>query len=152
VLAALHYVNDEIFFMNDDFYLLNEVDKSFPYYSSGVLAGKGESGARPLLKQLESFGKPSENITVIIPASIKKTLSDVLQNFTADCLTKSAYCNFIEAESVETSDCKLLTPRPSGWIKEFITHRPCFSTGMYSLKSALPVLQELYRYKSKFEA
>lgn len=146
VLAALYYVQDDIFFMNDDFYLLTDADKNFPYYSSGELKGKGESGAAPLLKELITLNKPTKYFGHY-PCIYKKDFTQVLENFTADCLTKSAYCNFIEVESIEVSDCKLLNPKPTGYIKEFITQRPCFSTGIYSLKSALPVLNELFKFK-----
>src|SRR6478735_3971728 len=45
VMAALSY-EKEIFFMNDDFYLLEKTDpKKFPFYSSGTLKGKAEAGA-----------------------------------------------------------------------------------------------------------
>lgn len=150
VLAALQYADDDIFFMNDDIYLLEPADKNFPYYSSGTLKGKGEAGAAQLLKQLTQLDKPVKYFGHY-PCIYKKDFGQVLENFNADCLTKSAYCNFVDAESVEVSDCKLLYAKPPGYVREFIKERPSFSTGVLSLKLALSVLEELFPDKSNFE-
>lgn len=149
VIAALNYA-DEVFYMNDDIYLLQNADANFPYYSSGLLDNKGESGAKPLVNQLRAFKKPTRYFGHY-PCIYRKDYTEIVNRFTNDCITKSAYCNFIEADTVEISDCKLITSKKPGYIREFIKDKPCFSTGMYSIKDALPVLNELFPEKSKFE-
>lgn len=149
VIAALHYA-DEFLFMNDDIYLLTPTDYNFPYYSSGTLEGKGESGAAPLLKQLRALNKPVKYYGHY-PSFYRKDFIDVINNFTNECVTKSAYCNFIGVDSIEIQDCKILTARKPAVIKEIIKDKPCFSTGITSLQSCLPVLEELFPEPSKFE-
>lgn len=150
IIAALHYASSEIFFFNDDIYLLEKAGANFPYYSSGVLEKIGESGAKPLLKQLQSHGKPAKYFGHY-PAVYKRDFTEVINNFSIECITKSAYCNFTQVESIEVSDCKILTAKKEGVIREFIKDRPCFSTGVYSIQSALPVLEELFPEPSKYE-
>lgn len=149
VIAALHYVDDFLFF-NDDFYLLKPVKKDFPYYSSGTLEGKAEAGARPLLKRLKDLNKPVKYYGHY-PALYRKDFTEIMNNFPNECITKSAYLNFIEPESIEISDCKILTAKKESFVREFIKDRPCFSTGLYSINSALPVLNELFPEPSIFE-
>lgn len=150
VIAALHYT-DEIFFMNDDFYLLKKTNPHhFPYYYSGSLEKKSEAGARPLLTQLQSINKPFAYYGHY-PAVYKKDFTQVMQNFTEDCITKSAYCNFIEPNAVEVADCKIMTTVKPGYVKEFIKDKPSFSTGVQSINSVLPVLEELFPEPSKYE-
>lgn len=147
VLAALEYAK-EILFMNDDFYLLREYTPV--YYTSGVLNKVGESGAKSLLNQLQKFNKPVKYYGHY-PVVYKKDFREAMENFTPDCLNKSAYCNFIEAQSVEVQDCKLLSAVKPGVIEQFIKGKPCFSTGVNSINSAVPVLQELFSEPSKYE-
>lgn len=148
IMAALHYTKEFLFF-NDDIFLLEKVNE-FPYYSSGVLEKKAESGAKPLLKQLQALGKPTKYYGHY-PAVYRMDFIEAIQNFTDECITKSAYCNFVEVESIEIPDCKILTARKAGVIKEFIKDKPCFSTGMQSIRSALPVLEELFPEPSIYE-
>ncbi len=146
ILAALEYA-EEIFFMNDDFILLQKVE-NYPYYSSGLLDKKGESGARPLTAQLQSLKKPTRYFGHY-PAIYRQDFKEIISHFTKDCITKSAYCNFIEVEPLEIRDCKILHPMKQ--VKDFIKDLPCFSTGIRSLNSCLPILQELFPEPSKYE-
>lgn len=147
VLAALEY-SDEILYMNDDIYLL-ETYKPV-YYSSGLLEKKGEAGARPLASQLKGFNKPAKYYGHY-PVVYRKDFREAMENFTSDCLNKSAYCNFIEVHSVEVQDCKLLNAVKPGVIEQFIKNKPCFSTGINSLNSAIPILKELFPNPSQYE-
>lgn len=149
VIAALQYAS-EVFFMNDDIYLLDYADSNFPYYSSGLLDKKAESGAKPLTLQLQQKNKPTKYFGHY-PCIYRKDFIDIVNQFTNDCIPKSAYCNCIDAESVEVADCKILTSKKAPYIKEFIKGKPCFSTGVYSIKEALPLLQQLFPKPSKFE-
>lgn len=150
VVAALERYSEFLFF-NDDIFLLQETGFHFPYYSSGTLKNKGgESGSRPLMLQLESLGKDIKYFGHY-PAFYKKDFTGILENFPAECLTKSAYCNYKEVMSIEATDCKIITPKKPDQVREFIKDRPCFSTGVHSLELAVPVLEELFPYPSKFE-
>jgi hypothetical protein len=147
VIAAFAYTKEDLFFMNDDFYLLKKADKNFPYYSSGTLDKKGESGARPLLEQLQGPNKYFGHY----PAIYKKDFPEIISRFTKECITKSAYLNAIGVETVEIKDCKIVTPMKEAAIMEFIKDLPCFSSGNNSLKSCLPVLEKLFPNPSKYE-
>lgn len=150
IIAAMNYTS-EIFFMNDDIFLLEKSDpKNYPYYSSGSLLKVGDSGAKPLLKQLTDLGKPVKYFGHY-PSVYKKDFVEALSNFSVDCITKSAYLNFLEVETVEIPDCKLGAARKPDYIREFIKGKPCFSTGMLSIGWALTVLQELYPVPSQYE-
>lgn len=149
ILASLNYA-DEIFFMNDDIFLLRKYNTKV-YYSSGSLKGKAESGARPLCEQLEKLNKPLSYYGHY-PAVYKKDFVRVMEHFTDDCITKSAYLNYLEVESKEVPDCKILKPMKPDVIREWIKYRPCFSTGIQSLPSALTILQELFPEPSKYES
>lgn len=150
VMAALAYAK-EFFFFNDDIFLLDKIDpKNFPYYTSGVLTGRAESGARALLEQLQKLDRPVRYYGHY-PAMYKSDFSKILEYFPKECITKSAYCNFTTVKNVEIPDCKLLMPKKPDEIKAFIKGKPCFSTGVHSLKSALPVLKELFPDECSFE-
>ncbi len=147
ILAALEYA-EEILFLNDDVFLLQPSNK-FPYYWHGMLKNYTESGSKPLLKQLEALGKPVKHFDGHYPLIYKQEFKEL--NFTDDCIIKSAYCNFYDIEGTFVIDCKLQTAKKHEEIREFIKDKPCFSTGQYSLPSALPILQELFNEPSKYE-
>ena len=146
-IAALEYTN-EILHMNDDIYLLKPYEPV--YYSSGTLHGKGESGAKQLMKELQTINKPIKYFGHY-PAVYRNDFIPVLSNFSSDCVTKSAYLNYLEVDSIEVPDCKIITAMKEDMIYKFISDKPCFSSGAHSLKSCLPVLQKLFPGKSKYE-
>lgn len=151
ILAAVEYVKDDLFYMNDDFFLMKQTDPlTYPYYSTGTMNKIGESGAAPLVKQLTEIGKPIKYFGHY-PCIIKQDFKEVLQNFTAECINKSAYCNFISAGTIEIPDCKLKEKTRIEVVRAFVKDKPCLSTGPASLKSALPLLEELFPEPSQFE-
>jgi hypothetical protein len=149
ILAALEYCN-EMFFINDDIYLLEKMS-TIPFYYSGTLKNYSESGSSKLAKQLKEQGKPEKKFDIHYPIIYDKRFKEVSEHFTSDVIIKSMYCNYLNIDGVEFPDCKLLKDTKPDKIREFIKDKPCFSTGHYSLRSALPVLQELFPIKSKFE-
>jgi hypothetical protein len=156
ILAGLEY-SEELFFMNDDIYLLNDTDpKSYPYYYSGTLNTIGETGARPLMNQLQAQNKPILHYDTHTPLLYEKEKFKALEIFTADCIIKSAYCNFHKIKGKEYPDLKINRKMEPNLLKDIIKTAqdyaaPCFSTGPQGLQSALPVLEELYPTKSKYE-
>lgn len=149
IISALNY-NKEILFMNDDVYLLQPA-KTFPYYCHGELVKNPETGSRQLYNELKSMNKPVNNFDGHFPLVYKQDFLSAVKNFSVDGIIKSMYCNFMGIEGIEVPDCKIMTAMKLGVIREFIKYRPCFSTGPYSIKSVLPVLEELFPGKSKYE-
>lgn len=148
ILTALEYAR-EILFLNDDVYLLEK--SVFPYFFHGMLTTYKESGAKPLHDQLIQKGKAIKHFDGHYPLFYNQCFKEASKHFSGDCIIKSMYCNYLGIEGVFTPDCKLLKEMKPELIREFIKDKPCFSTGIYSLKSALPILEELYPNKSKFE-
>jgi len=146
ILAALEYT-DEIYFMNDDVFLLEP--PTFKYYYHGDLASVGESGARPLLKQLQSFGKPTKNFDGHYPLVYRKDFAKVLDNFAHDVIVKSAYCNYLGIEGEKVPDNKIIGKKVE--LKEFIWNRNSISTGESSWAVVQPVIQEIFKQKSMYE-
>lgn len=149
ILAALEYTK-EMLFMNDDVYLLQPA-KTFPYYYNGTLKNYSESGSKSLYDQLLKMGKPVKNYDGHYPLIYDQRFKEASKNFSGDCIIKSMYCNYLEIEGIERPDCKLLTAKKPGYIREFIKDKPCFNTGVHSLKSTLPILEELFSEPSKYE-
>ena len=148
ILAALEYAR-EILFMNDDVYLLHP--GCFPYYFHGSLKNYSEPGSKQLLKELELLHKRVNHFDGHYPLFYGQDFKEASKHFSGDCIIKSMYCNYLGIAGIFTPDCKLTKNTSPEMIKQFIKDKPCFSTGALSLQSALPVLNELYPNKSKFE-
>lgn len=148
IISALEY-KSEFLFLSDDVYLLTETQKI--YYSDGSIKNRGESGSRPLQIQLEGMGKPLKDYDVHCCIYYEREKFKELEVFQAECIIKSAYGNFHELESIEMWDFKVNKKMAPEEIKQAIKNRPYFSTGPQGLKYALPVLEELWPLKSRFE-
>lgn len=148
ILAALE-LSDEILFMNDDFFFLKHSD--IPYYVNGALKTYSYSGSKQLQVRLAELKKPSRHFDLHYPIIFRKNFVNILENFPADCLIRSAYCNYLGIEGEQISDCKFLrAPKPEA-IQQAIETKPFISTGEHSIKSILPILLELFPKKSYFE-
>lgn len=148
ILAALEYAK-EILFMNDDVYLLHP--GCFPYYFHGELKNYSEPGSKALYEQLVKSGKPAKHFDGHYPLFYNRDFKEMSKNFSGDCIIKSMYCNYMGIEGTFAPDCKLIKATKPELVREFIKDKSCFSTGVFSLSGALPVLNELYPNKSKFE-
>lgn len=152
IIAAIEHAKEPVFMMNDDHYLLDYTNLSkFPYYYEGVLKGKGESGARMLNDELLKMGKGNKNFDIHYPIRYNPDFIEIFKLFTADCVIKSAYCNYLGIEGEHQRECKVLKAAPRQEVDLFIKDLPSFSTGSLSLKSCLPLLKELFHVKSKYE-
>lgn len=150
ILAALEY-SEEILFMNDDIFIL-ESAKTFPYYYHGSLVRYAEAGTKPLVKELQAIDKNLKHFDGHYPLIYERDkFKEASEHFTDDCIIKSLYCNYCNIEGVLAPDCKLLRATKPEYVSEFIKDRPSFSTGVFSLPGALPILQKLYPNKSIFE-
>lgn len=157
ILAGLEY-SDEVFFMNDDIYLLNPANTAnYPFYYSGDLSTIGETGGRLLMDQLKAQNKPILHYDIHTPIIYERAKFKELEVFGADCIIKSMYCNYHEIEGRYCVDMKYNKKQDSESIKQEIRHwmwvndQPCFSTGPQGLLSVLPVLENLFPNKSKYE-
>lgn len=149
ILAALEYSGSDILFMNDDFYFLSGSD--IPYFFNGDLKSYGYSGSKKLQDRLKELGKPTRNFDLHCPIIFGKDLPEVMAHFPADCLIRSAYCNYLEIKGIQMHDVKFLKTTKPETIIEFIKNNPFMSTGEHSLSSCLPILKELFPNKSNFE-
>ena len=151
IIAGLNYV-DQVFFMNDDVFLLQETDPdTHPYYFYGSLKYYNESGTRPLQTRLEEYGKEIKNFDLHYPLVYRKDFIDVAAQFQQDTIVKSMYCNYLGIDGTESYDCKLIKQEQEQTIFNYIKTRPAFSTGIYSVKAAMPVLRKLFPDPSKYE-
>lgn len=148
IYAGLTYAK-EILFLSDDVYLLKPYQQV--YYSSGLLKKQGESGARIAEDVLRKVGKTEKTFDVHSPIFYQQDFKEIMQVFPAGSVIKSAYGNYKEVESVEMWDCKVDKKMKPEEIYSWIQDRPYFSTGHQGISSALPVLQELFPNKSKYE-
>ena len=146
ILAALEYT-DEIYLMNDDVFLLEP--PTFKYYYHGDLASVGESGARPLLKQLQSFGKTTKNFDGHYNLVYRKDFKNVMEHFAHDVIVKSAYCNYLGIEGELIPDNKIISKKTD--VKAFMQDRNSISTGVSSWGIVQPVIAEIFKGKSMYE-
>lgn len=151
IMAALEH-SEEIFFMNDDVYFLKQTDpKSHPYYFHGDLVAVGEGGARPLRSELTILNKPTKNFDGHFPLIYKRDFKKVFENLREEVIVKSGYCNYLGIEGEFAPDNKLIAQKTPEVIKDFIKDKPSFSTGVNSLPYAKPIMEELFKTKSRFE-
>lgn len=148
IYAALEYAN-EVLFMNDDIYFLKTINP--PYYFNGDLKKYTFSGSAQLQKELKALGKPTKNFDLHYPIVFREDFKEVMENFSGDCLIRSAYCNYLEIEGEPIGDCKILQKPKEGTIENMVNTRPCLSTGTYSFTHCLPTLKNLFPHKSRFE-
>lgn len=151
VLAGLR-VAETVLFLSDDIYLLQPLDPlKSPYFTSGTLKTNGESGGKLLMDQLQAQSKPIKNYDCHSVIRYGQDFKEAIDHFHVDCIIKSAYGNYFELPSVEMPDFKVNKEMKEEVIRMTIERRPYFSTGPAGVRYALPILQELFPNKSKFE-
>lgn len=151
IIATLEYSRD-VFFMNDDIYLLKEIDPyNYPYYTTRTLLTQAESGAKPLMKQLEELNMPIKHFDNHYPILYNKEKFQELEMFNAECIIKSMYGNYHNIEGVEIIDCKILNKTTQEAVQIMADNLPALSTGPAGVKYVLPVLDKIFNKKSKFE-
>lgn len=151
ILAGLAY-SKEVFFLNDDYFFIQPVHPEiFPFYFFGNVRESGESGARPLKEQLEAKGKDIKHFDIHAPIIYEREKFRALEVFTSECIIKSMYANFHEVAGVPMPDTKINSQHSTLGVRERIKGKIVFSTGPSGLKFVLPVLQELFPKKSRYE-
>ncbi len=150
IIAALRFW-PEIFFMNDDIFLLRPSSGSIPNYWHGNIKSYGESGARPLHEQLQNMKKQTRFFDVHIPIIYDRRFIKVFEHFFSDVIVKSCYVNFLDLPGTPTNDYKVNRKSKPEEITRMLGDRICFSTGPSGLPYAIPVLEKLFPDKSQFE-
>jgi hypothetical protein len=148
ILSAFEFAT-EILFMNDDFYFLRPVPAG--YYFDRDIKFYAYTGSKKLQEELRTLKKPSKNFDLHYPIVLKNDFKQVMENFSSDTLIRSAYCNYLEIQGEQIPDCKFLKAEKPEVIRAVVKERSFISTGPGSLKSVLPVLEELFPTKSRFE-
>ena len=152
ILAALAYT-PEIFFMNDDVFLTKDtIAEDHPYYFYGDLKHYTEGGARPLWDRLTEYNLPTKHFDLHYPLVYRRDLFvEAVEKFQPDTIVKSMYCNYHMIKGYQFYDCKFVRQERDMVMRDFAKSRPAFSTGVFSLKNAVPFLRDLYPNKSKYE-
>lgn len=148
ILAALEY-HPELFFMNDDVYLLKPTDPfNHPYYSHGLLKNYSESGARHLEKQLPDGAVHFDGH---YPLVYNRERFYELSDYHQDSIIKSMYCNHHGIEGGEAADCKIFKKSTDKYIQSIFALGSCVSTGPSGLAKSLPFLKQKFPKKSDYE-
>lgn len=149
ILAGLSYSGGEILFMNDDFYFLRETP--IPYFVNGFLQSCANAGSRQLQARLKELKKPARHYDLHYPIIFGQDFIEIMENFPADNLIRSAYCNWKGIPGEQTSDCKFLNSTKPDIVRITIETKSFMSTGEHSIKSIIPILFERFPKKSHFE-
>lgn len=149
IIAALSH-SDQIFYMNDDIFLLRPADMSFPYYFNGDLKSNTYTGSKQLQLDLKAMGKPTKSFELHYPMVFHRGFVSIIQNFHPDTMVRSAYCNWLGIEGEPLQDCKFINP-PKPHQLESKLSLPSISSGAHSFPGLLPVLRGMFPGKSKFE-
>lgn len=150
IIAGLHYTGCASLVINDDSYLL-QPQSEFPFYWHGTIDKYGESGAKPLSKELLLGGHALKNFDIHYPIVYDTDFADICSRFPESGIIKSMYCNYKDIEGIEKKDCKIKHSMRIQDMRLFIKDLPSFNTGTIGLPSALAMLQELFPESCKYE-
>ncbi len=163
-------ISDEFIFMNDDFFLLQDVDAStYPYYNRGQLKESipknvgnwYQNYVIDTMKELRSRSLPELNFDMHCPIRYHRNLFlEVMQKYDFDqkLTVKSIYCNTLGIEGEYMEDCKIAGRMADFILERKIKDRHIFSTGdrcllpYHNQESAVKqLLNNLYPNPSKYE-
>lgn len=155
ILAAFEVSTEEIWFTNDDIYLLQPfAAANFPYFYSGDLKDASEKAARHFaFNELKEQNLPTKHFDCHFPIVYKRSLFiEAMRHFSDESSIKSKYANFWNIEGENFKDLKIGSSLHYHRIKEEIKDRPCFSVGDNGMNPAMKqVLYELFPEASKYE-
>lgn len=160
-----HNISENFVYMNDDFFLIKEVDiSSYPYYYKRML--KHDDRKSDYVKSLvytyyylvfqEKNYKDFE-LHLPIVFNKEKYLSlnehwELCKKLPYGLQLRSIYCNMFDIEGVKTNDLKITAFESLDEIKKKIEPRNCFSIGNNAIPSGMDrYLNELFPEKSKYE-
>src|SRR3990167_383632 len=153
-------ISDDFLYVADDHYLLSDVEiEKFPVYSNGTLANLSRTQNNTYKQNvIETMKYIPEGKNYNIHAPIiynKEKLKDIIEETVwqpLGLLIKSLYCNRLELQGKELSDCKISRAISIEEMRGRIVNRPVFSTGREkTIKQLRQFMDELYPIKSKYE-
>lgn len=151
-------VSDDFCFMNDDVFILRDLDVSaIPYWYSGDLSTYTEEGTKVLLEELGWRNLPTKRFDLHQPIVYnKQKFIEAVSGFNDKCIIKSLYCNYWRIEGEKMMDIKVRHPHSYQWLKENLPGRFYFSVGEKDQFDGLNpsmwrFLEECYPEKSKYE-
>lgn len=163
--CELPEISDRFLFMNDDHFLLSEIDANiYPYYYRLTLDEKISARTRP-----DGYRKSMENTRSILTSDRQKYF-DIHTPIVYDkklflevnaevnwarpmgYVIKSLYCNKIGIDGMEMRDLKLKGPMKYGELRRKIQGRHVFSISDSAINKDFECLMsELYPNPSKYE-
>jgi hypothetical protein len=162
----LSELSERFLFMNDDHFLLAELNKDFPAYYDGTLSDRIDSRTKrdsyfsSLVNTeavLKSKKKQTKYYDIHYPVFYQKSKYISLVG-SADWgvdygyTIKSLYANQSGIRGKEMTDCKLFSAKTVVEIKSYLSGKPCFSIGDGAINGALmAVMSNLYPKKSRYE-
>ncbi len=160
-----HDVSDNFVFMNDDFFLLKDVDLStYPYYYKRMLKPEEEKKKYGnslvftyyyLIFQEKSVKNFELHLPIVFNKqnflSLEKEWS-LSKKLPLGLQTRSIYCNMLSIDGIKTRDCKIRDFSDPKDVWDVIEPRDCFSIADTAISCGIEsILSELYPKKSKYE-
>lgn len=148
IYSKLMQVTGKVLYSNDDYFLLQDFDESFPNYYECTCGER-----RPVDKTYKRLYQacPAEwkDFDIHCPMIIDTTM---FQEWEIDRPIKSYYANKNNLPGTRYADCKLRGEYQYESLKYIIKDRPFFSThGNIKLGGLPRLMQELYPLPSKYE-
>jgi len=159
-------VSEDFFFMNDDHYLLQDVDApTLPYYHKGniyphgiVRAGEPyKTSLSNTYKILKEAGHDDYHFDIHTPIVYNKIMfmhAVAQYDWTVhgSLVIKSIYCNTLKIAGEFMNDCKIGIRRGRKSIEEMVKDRWVFSTGEYAInKDMRQFLLDRFPEPSRYE-
>ncbi|HAE35275.1 MAG TPA: hypothetical protein DCG22_05750 [Bacteroidetes bacterium] len=137
-------VSDNFLFMNDDHFLIKDVDAhTYPYYYNGPIALYGGEYGQSLYRtqrELSTRGLPTLNYDIHCPIIYSKRLFlDIMACYSwkKDLVVKSLYANTAGVEGVQMNDCKINRNIGVAVLRQVEQDRHVFSIGDGAIRLAL---------------
>jgi hypothetical protein len=171
ILAACDQqdISEEFLFMNDDIFLMEDIDAaSFPFYYDrnvvnhlSVYANYYNEYIKATHSELIGSGLNTKYFDIHVPIRYnKKLFPEVMDqfDFNKKLIVKSVYCNALNIQGEQRSDCKIMGKRPAKQILAEVENTTIFSTGDQCLldwsreeSTVKTILKNTFPNKSKFE-
>lgn len=159
-------VSEDFFFMNDDHFLLQDVDApTLPYYHKGHIYPHGiirsgepyRTSLTNTYKALSAAGHNDFHFDIHTPIVYNKIMfmhAVAQYDWTVhkSLVVKSIYCNTLDIGGDFMKDCKIGIRRGKKSIEQLVKDRWVFSTGEHAInKDMHQFLEERYPEPSKYE-
>lgn len=152
ILAACDnpFISDPFILMNDDFYLLRDIDELHDYYD-GTIQERLKNTATGYRERMHATIEHSDgrNYEVHTPVVIHK---EIFKSATKEgALYRNLYCSASPTEKVPIKDPKLYRKAEHYNFREFCKRNWMFSTSEFSFALLMKEMERLYPEKSRWE-